>query len=157
MEYERKIYSILKKKFSNVNLTKAIQGDGGVDLILFHKDMLVVFQCKNLATKVGIGLVREFTTVLESHKVSKKLGIMVSANGYSGTCFNAIGEHNILLLMDTDNIQSYIISQYEKFEDDKNISNDNELNLNRFYLDIRVNIGIGYVICIIVVIYLIVT
>ncbi|CAG8785159.1 13263_t:CDS:1, partial [Acaulospora morrowiae] len=103
-EFENKIYSTLNKnsKFK-VNLTRSVQGDRGVDLILFYQDMTVFIQCKNFASKVGINHVKEFATTVRANGSDKKLGLLISSNGFTNPCYDH-ENHNLILLTESDDI-----------------------------------------------------
>lgn len=128
----------------NISLTRPVQGDSGIDMLLYYRDMLIIIQCKNLSKSVSVGSVREFITVFNSNETKKKFGIMVSSNGYSSNCYNLIKNHNILLLTDSDNISKHIIDLYKKFEQ---VEGNESIIMNRISLNI--NISIGYLIVII--------
>ncbi|CAG8523153.1 4096_t:CDS:2, partial [Acaulospora morrowiae] len=145
LKFENEIYSILKKNISfTVNLTRSIQGDGGIDLILFYKDMLVLIQCKNLASRVGVTHVKEFITTFEMNKTEKKMGLLISANGFSKNCYDLLHNHNIILLTDKDSISDCIISYYRNANyeisntsDGREVRADLKLDINRIKLDVN--------------------
>ncbi|CAG8654805.1 10574_t:CDS:2, partial [Acaulospora morrowiae] len=137
-EFENKIYSILNKDSRfKVNLTRSVQGDGGVDLILFYQDMVVFIQCKNLASKVGVNHVKEFITTLETNKNDKKLGLLISTNGFTKPCYDyELENHDLILLAENDNISRCIISHYQRYNlyDKKK---DPRSNMNIVKLDVN--------------------
>ncbi|CAG8441780.1 3005_t:CDS:2, partial [Acaulospora morrowiae] len=139
-EFENKIYSTLNKnaKF-NVNLTRSVQGDGGVDLILFYQDMTVFIQCKNFASKVGVSHVKEFITTVETNGSEKKLGLLISSNGFTKPCYDH-ENHNLILLTERDDISRCIISHYQMY-DLYDRKKDLRLNVNMLKLDIHMSVG----------------
>lgn len=114
--FENKIYNVLIKNTDfRVNLTKPVQGDNGVDIILFYKNFTVLIQCKNLASNVSNKYVKDFITTVNHYGTENILGIMISIKGFGGNAHNLVKEcKNILLLSENDHIfisiQKIIIS-----------------------------------------------
>jgi restriction endonuclease Mrr len=114
-----------------VNSTRPVStnGDGGIDLILFYRDLTVLIQCKNLKGNVSIGHVERFRTTLELNGCKKKLGIFISKSGFSSNCYDFVTKYdNILLIMNPKDIESYIISYYHLLSKSDTICNSRDNN-----------------------------
>ena len=97
-------------------------GDGAVDIIAEYYQMEIYIQCKNLANKVGPNIVREINGVT---LLNKKIGCIVSKNGFTDTAIKEAQQYNIILT-DEDNISKDLIDYYNNIfikekETEKNI------------------------------------
>jgi Restriction endonuclease len=123
-----------------VNLTKTIQGDGGIDMLLFYRDMLVIIQCKDLKSKVKIGMLKEFKTTFEGNECNKKLGIFISSNGFSNPCHEYKKKFSDLLLLDNlDDIENCIKTSYELLIKHNNLLNDARKNVINYNSSINID------------------
>lgn len=139
---------------------KLTQGDGGVDIIANYKDTQILVQCKDYGKSIGVAKVREFISVLSDHNHPKKLGLMISTNGFSQNCHNLVKDRDILLLTFNDENPDDVLVSIVSYIDGSNfditrrdISGSWIRGFVRFTLEVDVDFICMLLICLFLSIY----
>ena len=106
-------------------------------VIIFYKELLILIQCKDLATRVSSGAIKQFKTTLSSYAREKRIGIFFSKNGFTDPC-NLIKGDDLFLLTSVDGVIDYIKNYHYHLNFDRDVLNSNyftsSLNIDIFYI-----------------------
>ncbi|CAI2172070.1 14502_t:CDS:1, partial [Funneliformis geosporum] len=126
-KYEREIYNILESSHDTDSWMTNVRignGDKGVDILSYYKDMSLMVQCKDHATKVGPKYLRELNGIRPNN--SNLLRIMVSKSGYTANVLKELKnrkKYKNIMFTDGKNLMSELKNYYNKYK--KNIEQKN--------------------------------
>lgn len=94
---------------------RPIPGDGGIDIIAFYKEEIIVIQCKDHEKIIGVDMIRSFEGVLS--RCPNQLGIFCSENGFTSPAIHRVRTSGYDIIL-TNKANIYLdIVQYSKNKD----------------------------------------